>query len=150
MSEDMSYYTTKFINTILFYPSSKNNLPDKIRGVIHFRKAVSRVLSWMVIYLDLPSPAGSIDLPGSRRAASSPCLVFLRMGFTCARPVTGTAVVSYTAISPLPDKSGGIFLLHFPSRFRDRTLSGILPYEARTFLSNCRDHPPSVCQSILL
>jgi len=31
-----------------------------------------------------------------------------------AVPVTSNAVRSYRTISPLPDKSGGIFLLHFP------------------------------------
>ena len=34
-----------------------------------------------------------------------------------------------------------LFLLHFPGSHLHRTLSGILPYEARTFLSFRRDHP---------
>ena len=32
-------------------------------------------------------------------------MVLLRMEFTCALPVTGKAVVSYTAISPLPESA---------------------------------------------
>ena len=57
------------------------------------------------------------------------------MGFTCALFVTNEAVVSYTAFPPLPDESGGLFLLHWPWSRLHRTLSGILPCEARTFLS---------------
>ena len=37
-------------------------------------KAISRVMSWMVIYLGLLSPAASSNLPGSRRAAL--CFLF--------------------------------------------------------------------------
>ena len=45
-------------------------------------------------------------------------------------------VVSYTAFSPLPAYAGGYFLLHFPGSHLRRTLSGILPCGARTFLTN--------------
>ena len=73
-------------------------------------RAVSRVMSnalphVIIIYLVLLLPAGSSDLPESttgRRIAF--CSVLLRMEFTCARPVTRTAVVSYTAFPPLPWK----------------------------------------------
>ena len=61
-------------------------------------------------------------------------LVLLRMGLAYALPVTSQAVVSYTAFSPLPH-SGGSFLLRFPEGYPCRTLSGILPCEARTFLT---------------
>ena len=101
----------------------------------------------MVIYLDLMSPPGSSNLPESRRAAL--CFLFglaSRWGLHVPRPVTRRAVVSYTALPPLPRKAGGIFLLHCPwSRLR-QTLSGTLPCEARTFLawqpfgSASRDH----------
>ena len=67
------------------------------------------------------------------------CSVLLRMGFTCALSVTSQAVVSYTALPPLPTGtkclSGGIFLLHCPWSRLHQTLSGILPCEARTFLT---------------
>ena len=88
----------------------------------------------MVIYLVLLLPTGSSDLPESRRATLCSLLVLLRMGFTCALPVTSQAVVSYTAFPPLPHCCGGLFLLHFPGSHLHRTLSGILPCEARTFL----------------
>ena len=59
----------------------------------------------MIIYLGLPLPEGSSDLPesttGRRMAFFS---VLLRMEFTCARSVTTAAVVSYTAFPPLPQQ----------------------------------------------
>ena len=64
----------------------------------------------MIIYLGQPLPAGSSDPPesttGSRIAFVS---VLLRMEFTCARSVTTTAVVSYTAFPPLPPKEAVYF-----------------------------------------
>ena len=92
----------------------------------------------MIIYLGLPSPAGSSDLPEGRRAALCLLLVLLRMGFTYAPPVTRRAVVSCTALPTLPAETGGIFLLHYPWSRLHRTLSGILPCEARTFLVCCQ------------
>ena len=107
-------------------------------------RTISRVMSWLrksaagiIIYLGRLSPAASSNLPkagGPRQRFRS---VLLRMGFTCAPSVARGAVVSYTALPPLPraETRGGIFLLHCPwSRLR-RTLSGILPCEARTFLT---------------
>ena len=61
--------------------------------------------------------------------------VLLRMGFTGTPSVTRRPVSSYLTFPPLPDESGGIFLLHFPWSHLHRTLSGILPCEARTFLT---------------
>ena len=59
----------------------------------------------MIICLGRPLPDGSSDPPesttGSRIAFFS---VLLRMEFTCARSVTRTAVVSYTAFPPLPQQ----------------------------------------------
>ena len=55
-------------------------------------------------------PKGSSDLPESttgRRIAF--CSVLLRMEFTCARPVTRTAVVSYTAFPPLPSIKKAVY-----------------------------------------
>ena len=65
----------------------------------------------MIICLGHPLPDGSSDPPesttGSRIAFVS---VLLRMEFTCARSVTTTAVVSYTAFPPLPSiKKAGYF-----------------------------------------
>ena len=55
--------------------------------------------------------------------------------------VTTRPVVSYTAFSPLPESMrypAVCFLLHFPGSRLRRTLSGILPCEARTFLTHLR------------
>ena len=99
-------------------------------------RTISRVLYLMIIYLDLTLPTGSSDLP---KDTAGYCIVFylvlLRMGFTYALSVTRKAVGSYPAIPPLPGNTGGIFLLHWPWSHLHRTLSGILPYEARTFLT---------------
>ena len=76
------------------------------------------------------------------------CSVLLRMGFTCALSVTSQAVVSYTALPPLPTGtkclSGGIFLLHCPWSRLHQTLSGTLLCEARTFLT------PKRCATVCL
>ena len=57
----------------------------------------------MAIYLGLPSPAASSDLPGSRRAALCFLLDLASDGVYTALPVARQAVVSYTAIPPLPE-----------------------------------------------
>ncbi len=77
-------------------------------------------------------------------------MVLLRMGFTYALYVTIQAVVSYTALPPLPHKCGGIFLLHYPWSHLHRTLSGILPCEARTFLTCTAILPWQPRSSVLL
>ena len=107
-------------------------------------------MSRMIICLILPLPADSSDPPesttGSRIAFYS---VLLRMGFTCAPPVTKKAVVSYTAFPPLQIIICGIFLLHWPWSHLHRTLSGILPFGARTFLT-CRLSAMQPRSSVLL
>ena len=64
----------------------------------------------MIICLGQPLPACSSDPPesttGSRIAFVS---VLLRMEFTCARSVTTTAVVSYTAFPPLPSIKKAVY-----------------------------------------
>ena len=90
----------------------------------------------MVICLGLASPPGSSNLPESRRAAL--CLLFglasdgVYMCPVCCQP-GGSLLHCPSTLTGL--STGGIFLLHCPwSRLR-QTLSGILPCEARTFLS---------------
>ena len=112
-------------------------------------RTISRVMSWMVIYLILLLPAGFSDLPKNVTGSHIVfCSVLLRMGFTYARSVTSAAVVSYTALPPLPYSgitgTGGIFLLHYPWSRLHRTLSGILPCEARTFLT-CTNAAAIIC-----
>ena len=92
-------------------------------------------MSWVIIYLGRLLPAASSDLPKASGPRHCFVSVLLRMGFTCALSVTSEAVVSYTAFPPLPAKAGGLFLLHCPWSHLRQTLSGTLPFEARTFLS---------------
>ena len=70
----------------------------------------------MIIYLEQLLPAASSNLPKTNGPHYRLASVLLQMGFTCAPPVTSRAVVSYTAIPPLPaaNAAGGIFLLHCP------------------------------------
>ena len=74
------------------------------------KQKISRVLYMTIIYLVRLSPAASSDLPesttGRRMAFFS---VLLRMEFTCARSVTTTAVVSYTAFPPLPSIKKAVY-----------------------------------------
>ena len=100
-------------------------------------RTVSRVKYLMIIYLDLMLPSGSSDLPESMDGPPTFLFGLASDGVYRALPVTSQAVVSYTAFPPLPVKTGGLFLLHFPGSHLHRTLSGILPCEARTFLTCC-------------
>ncbi len=106
---------------------------------MHTGQAVSRVLSRTVIPLGIPLPVCSSNLP--ERSAGSViafCLVLLRMGFGLPHIVTKCAVRPYRTFSPLPvlpkQPSAVCFLFHFPSRYRARPLTSILPCGARTFL----------------
>ena len=64
----------------------------------------------MVIYLILLLPAGFSDLPKNVTGSHIVfCSVLLRMEFTCARSVTTTAVVSYTAFPPLPSIKKAVY-----------------------------------------
>ena len=91
--------------------------------------------SEVIIYLDHTLLHGSSNLPGAQRAASALLLGLASDGVYNALSVTSQAVSSYLAISPLPVKRAVYFLLHFPVSHLNRTLSGILPCEARTFLT---------------
>ena len=96
----------------------------------------------MIICLGSMLPSTSSDLPDSRSGRSMAVHLsefgLASDGVCRARHVTMPAVVSYTAFPPLPgryDRPGCLFLLHFPWSHLHRTLSGILPCEARTFLT---------------
>ena len=87
---------------------------------------VSRVMSFkVVIYLGLLLPTASSVQP----CAGGPRTRILELasdGVYMATAVTSDTVVSYTAFPPLPEKSGGIFLLHYPWSYLHRPLAGIL------------------------
>ena len=99
-------------------------------------------MSWTIIYLGTTCRRAQATY--LKRDGPPHCFypVLLRMGFTCALSVTAEAVVSYTAFPPLRRYGirRGLFLLHWPGSHLHRTLSGILPYEARTFLVCCLSH----------
>jgi hypothetical protein len=65
---------------------------------------ISRVLSWATIPLGPPLPTGSSSLPGSGASSAIASLFGLAPdgGYRAIRVATN-AVVSYTAVSPLPD-----------------------------------------------
>ena len=99
-------------------------------------QTISRVMSWMIIYLDLLSPASSSDPPEDWPGKP----LRLRLGLAsngvymcpvCYQP--GGELLPRLSI--LTTWYGGLFLLHFPWSHLHRTLSGILPCEARTFLT---------------
>ncbi len=70
-------------------------------------------MSGMIIYLGRLLPAASSDLPEAGGPRQRFCSVLLRMGFTCALPVTRKAVVSYTALPPLPAELAVYFCCTF-------------------------------------
>ena len=93
----------------------------------------------MIIYLGLPLPTASSDLPGSRPgrpvASALPRLLGLASNGVYTAPhcyQTGGSLLHCLFTLTI---NGGYFLLHFPGSHLHRTLSGILPCEARTFLT---------------
>src|SRR3954468_8460414 len=117
-------------------------------GSVPGRLAASR---WAVIHLGLPLPAGSSGPPaGIGRAAlerlrrtaadADPAAVPLDLapgGVYRATPVTRCAVVSYTAVSPLPARALAVCSLwHCPAGHPGSLLATTLPCGARTFLGD--------------
>lgn len=98
-------------------------------------KAVSRVMSWMIIYLDISLPICSSNLPESWRATICFLLGLASSGvYTDPRCYHRSgSLLHYHFI--LTSKLAVLFLLHFPGSHLHRPLAGTLPYEARTFLS---------------
>ena len=104
----------------------------------------------MVICLILPSPADFSDLPESNPGEIMAfCSVLLRMGFTWHSLLPENRWALTPPFHPyrlLRGRGGGISLLHYPWSRLHRTLSGILPCEARTFLtcslSSLQPRPP--------
>ena len=86
-------------------------------------KTISRVMSCVIIYPMELSPVPLSDPPENMTGSHIRFLFGLASdGVYMAFSVTRETVVSYTAFPPLPEKPGGISLLHYPwSRLR-RTL----------------------------
>ena len=101
-------------------------------------------MSWMIIYLGQALPPVSRDLP----KADGPPYAYLRSCFGWGLHVPSPLPARRWALTPpfqpySLKREGGIFLLHWPWSHLHRTLSGILPCEARTFLTRIsygRDH----------
>ena len=74
----------------------------RVRMISDVRGTISRVMSWTAIYPGCLLPDSSSDLPEADGPPLPRLAVLLQMGFTYAPPVTGRAVVSYTALPPLP------------------------------------------------
>ena len=70
---------------------------------IRMSNTISRVLYQTIIYLGLLLPAGSSNLPGTRRAAVSFLFGLASDGVYTAISVTRDAVSSYLTFSPLPE-----------------------------------------------
>src|SRR3712207_828999 len=121
---------------------------------------------WAAIHLGLPLPAGSSGPPaGSGGQPSNACAGRRRTavpldlapgGVYRATPVTRCAVVSYTAVSPLPVRALAVCSLwHCPAGHPGSLLTTTLPCGARTFLgggvsladATARPTRPSCAQS---
>ena len=85
--------------------------------------------------------AAKLQQPTRRRGRAALiafCLALLPMRLAMRPTVTNGPVVSYTAISPLPDRNQAVyFLLRYLSGCPGRTLSAIVLYGARKFLNEC-------------
>ena len=88
------------------------------------------------VHLSSSAVAGRVKRPTwNSRAGLRFVSVLLRMGFTCALSVTRQAVVSYTALPPLPAMPAVYFCCTVPGVASARRYLAFLPCEARTFLS---------------
>lgn len=104
-------------------------------------RTISRVMSklqqatvGMIIYLGRLLPAASSNLPKAGGPRQRFCSVLLRMGFTYAPSVTREAVVSYTALPPLPFPVRPGKAVHFCC-----TVPGVA--SARRYLAPCPVKP---------
>ena len=100
------------------------------RVLCGFRRGCHLSRIYIAVYLQPPAELCRADTDQSLSAYGvAPDRVYI-----CTQsPVV--PVSSYLAFPSLPLFSGGLFLLHFPGGFPRRTLSVILPYSARTFLT---------------
>ena len=90
----------------------------------------------MFIYLDLLLPTGSSDLPETDGPPYVSFWSCFEWGLHMPRKLPYMRWSLKPPFHPYQQKAGGIFLLHYPWSRLHRTLSGILPCEARTFLTS--------------
>ncbi len=102
-------------------------------------KSISRVLSWIVIYLvHILLYVSSHQIKKMTSSLSLLFSVLLQMGFTYAQCVTILAVSSYLTFSPLPNTIWRLFSVALSLRF---PLLDVIQHHcssgARTFLVRC-------------
>ncbi len=109
---------------------------------INSSRTISRVMSRMIIYLGLLLPAASSDPPESSPGRLLRFLFGLASDGVYMCPARcragGSLLRCLSTLTPGFRKTepwGGLFLLHWPWSCLHRKLSGILPCEARTFLT---------------
>ena len=96
---------------------------------------MSRVMSGVIIYLGRLSPIASSDQPETSGPHTFPFGLASDGVYRdpCCYQQSGGLLHHLSTLTDGKSRSG-IFLLHFPWSHLHRTLSGILPCEARTFL----------------
>ena len=107
----------------------------------------------MIIYLGYPLPNISSNPPESRSGQSVAFVsVLLRMGVTCAPSVTSGAVVSYTALPPLPPGQSPWAAVHFCCTILGVTSTGRYPASCpvKPGLSSPRTHEKSRARAAII
>ena len=101
-------------------------------------KTMSRVMSGVIIYLGRLSPIASSDQPETSGPHTFPFGLASDGVYRdpCCYQQSGGLLHHLSTLTDGKSRSG-IVLLHFPWSHLHRTLSGILPCEARTFLTCC-------------
>ena len=142
MNQDIPYNLLCCKYCIIYVSTCQKWLFQSISG------PVSRVLSWMMIYLRLPLPTVFSELP---RKQTGPAYGFqicscFGWGLQCRLCYHSRGSLLHChfnlAMKHLRCHSAVCFLLRYPAGHPGRTLSVILPYEARTFLV-AKKAPPS-------
>ena len=90
----------------------------------------------MFIYLVLLLPTGSSDLPETDGPPYVSFWSCFEWGLHMPHKLPCMRWSLKPPFHPYQHQTGGIFLLHYPWSRLHRTLSGILPCEARTFLTS--------------
>ena len=104
---------------------------------------ISRVLYLTIIYLDIPLPACSSDLPSGRQRATARPKPYALSGLAPDGVYTDASCYQYAGrllpcLFTLTSFRGGCFLLHFPYSYLRRTLSGILALRSPDFPHSAR------------